>query len=179
MYRSFPGLPLEQVPVPGPVMAKRLVERAIGFLEAAMELEGKDYPTSASESQPFNFRLIPPRLHLLGQAVELAFKAKIKSAGGEPPRYSRGHDLGHLMQEAARHGAAFSRREIKTVAYLSHEYFQDHRREEARYATRYPSDSWERVGGTIPSATVIHGMVRRLCGEEAASPEGRGPEESD
>jgi HEPN domain-containing protein len=101
-------------------------------------------------------------LQLIGQGTELAMKACLASAGVPPPRAPKGHDLVHLYCLAAREGFELSEFEQACLVHLDHLYHRD-LATKTKFKTRYPADTDESLGGSVPDAVVLQAITESLC----------------
>ena len=138
----------ESIEVPLPIQTLSLVSYAQEYLKAAAYLAALDEPMAL------------PRLQLTGQAVELALKGCLASAGILPPRH---HDLVSLFELVE--AAGFSLNEDPLLAWLLHlnHWFSKDLATDTKYKSRYPPTTSEGVGGVVPLHANFAAIVSALC----------------
>jgi hypothetical protein len=111
-----------------------------------------------------------PRLHLFGQAIELALKSYLWRRGQKPPRGERGHNLVELAESAQRLGLQLSDEQIANVVVrVSAVYFE--RDDGERYMSRYPI-----LEGSVwvtPGEPAVTTLVESIIGRSGGGTRGR------
>ena len=99
-----------------------------------------------------------PLFQLTGQALELALKACLASVSEAPPNV---HDLVYLCQRVQAKGFELNAPMSAAIVHLNHLYFED-LATGTRYKTRYPTTTFEHVGGTVPDHATFVGILNML-----------------
>jgi len=131
LYERFGA---SSVQIPKQLQSVEWAYIAIEFLAAASVLDKKEP------------HFTKPRLQLTEHAIECAMKACITSVAKKPPNT---HDLVRLYREIEKLGFSLDNRSEAWIVHLNHHYYQD-LGTGTKFKLRYPAESAERTGGTIP-----------------------------
>jgi HEPN domain-containing protein len=131
-----------------PLSTARDINMARQYWAAAAVIHEASNPASAFLSNPW--------FQLVGQSLELAFKAAIAASGDDRPG---GHDLCALCERAEKLGLELGDPHARAiVVHIDHTYHKDINTD-AKYAARYG----ESGGGIVPPHERVAAVVLRLC----------------
>jgi HEPN domain-containing protein len=148
LERSYSQRDSASIDVPLPIQTLSLISYAQDYLRAAACLAAQEGPATL------------PLLQLTGQAVELALKGCLASAGKKPPR---NHDLLTLYEFAETEGFCLKDdSQLACLVHLHHWFSQD-LATNTKYKSRYPPTSTEAVGGAVPSHSAFAEIISSLC----------------
>lgn len=145
----YEGSEVRSTRVPLAMQAYDWARLATSYIGAASILE---------QQPPPKFCL--PRLQLTGHAMECSLKACLAAADKRPPKY---HDLVRLCMAAGGYGFALEDRKLAMIVHLNHFYYQD-LGTGSRFKTRYPTQTFERCGGGMPSHSTFVEIVWEVIG---------------
>ena len=139
-------------PIPEEMQALHWAYIAVDFLTAASILDKKGP------------HFTNPKLQLTGHAIECSMKACIASVAVKPPNK---HDLVQLYKVIDKHGFYLDDRSQALIVHLNHHYYQD-LGTGTKFKLRYPTETSERSGGSIPPHSDMVAISSTLI-EQAAS----------
>jgi HEPN domain-containing protein len=132
--------------VPRDLQSIQWANVAIEYLVAAGILNQKDS------------HLLRPQLQLCGHALECCMKACVTSIGNPP---ATTHNLVQLYREIENLGFKLDERSQASLVLINHLYYQD-LGTSSKFKLRYPTETSEAFGGSIPSYEEISSICDSL-----------------
>jgi HEPN domain-containing protein len=149
LKRLHQNLPNSSLQVPKDLQSVEWAYIAIEYLVAAGILNRKDS------------HFLRPQLQLCGHAIECCMKACITSIGKSP---TTTHNLVKIYRDIENLGFKLDERSQALLVLINHLYFQD-LATSSKFKLRYPTESSEGLGGSIPTYEDISSICDSLIGQ--------------
>ncbi len=147
LYRTAGSVRLSSRPTPTYLRVLNWVAIAEQYAAAADAL--------AAEAELSHIR---PRMLLIGHALECSLKACLAAACLKTPR---GHDLVNLTDLVLDAGYQLQQAQIAWVVHVDHVFNED-LRTSAKYKVRYPTETYESTGASLPPQSALTETVAAL-----------------